>query len=81
MGPQEAPYSPPKAVRSEPVEDIRRAVEWMQRGRYTIQECERVIDTIIHDATHEIKDLDERLAAEKKLKRTAWRRLLEATKK
>jgi len=46
----------------------------------TIEECERELDAIIADATPNYSDIDRRLAVQKKLKRKAWRLLLEATR-
>lgn len=56
------------------------AVRRLQRGMCTIEECERELDAIIADATPNYSDIDRRLAVQKKLKRKAWRLLLEATR-
>ena len=56
------------------------AVRRLRRGMCTIEECERELDAIIEDATPNYSDIDRRLAVQKKLKRKAWRMLLEATR-
>ena len=56
------------------------AVRRLQRGMCTIEECERELDAIIADATPSYSDIDRRLVVQKKLKRKAWRMLLEATR-
>ena len=61
-------------------EDMALAVNRLKRGGYTIEECERVLNAIIAEATPDYSDIDRRLAVQKKLKRKAWRLLLEATK-
>ena len=61
-------------------ESMKLAVGWLQRGRYTIKECERTLNYLIDEETAGIEDIDERLKTEKKLKRKAWRMLLEATR-
>lgn len=61
-------------------ESMKQAVRRLQRGMCTIEECERELDAIIADATPNYSDIDRRLAVQKKLKRKAWRLLLEATR-
>ena len=61
-------------------ENMALAVKRLKRGSYTIEECERVLNEIIADATPDYSDIDRRLAVQRKLKRKAWRLLLEATK-
>ena len=61
-------------------ESMKQAVRRLQRGMFTIEECERELDAIIADATPNYSDIDRRLAVQKKLKRKAWRLLLEATR-
>jgi len=61
-------------------ESMKLAVRRLQRGMCTIEECERELDAIIADATPNYSDIDRRLAVQKKLKRKAWRLLLEATR-
>ena len=61
-------------------ENMALAVKRLKRGGYTIEECERVLNEIIADATPDYSDIDRRLAVQRKLKRKAWRLLLEATK-
>jgi len=61
-------------------ESMKLAVRRLQRGMCTIEECERELDAIIADATPNYSDIDRRLAVLKKLKRKAWRLLLEATR-
>ena len=61
-------------------ENMALAVKRLKRGHYTIEECERVLNEIIADATPDYSDIDRRLAVQRKLKRKAWRLLLEATK-
>lgn len=56
------------------------AVKRLKRGTCTIDECERVLDELIREATPDYSDIDRRLAVQKKLKRKKWRMLLEATK-
>ncbi len=61
-------------------DNMKLAVRRLQRGMCTIEECERELDAIIADATPNYSDIDRRLAVQKKLKRKAWRLLLEATR-
>ena len=61
-------------------ENMKLAVRRLQRGMCTSEECERELDAIIADATPNYSDIDRRLAVQKKLKRKAWRMLLEATR-
>ncbi len=61
-------------------DNMKLAVRRLQRGMCTIEECERKLDAIIADATPNYSDIDRRLAVQKKLKRKAWRMLLEATR-
>lgn len=61
-------------------DNMKQAVRRLQRGTFTIEECERCLDEIIKDATPDYSDIDRRLAVQKKLKRKAWRMLLEATR-
>ena len=61
-------------------DNMKLAVRRLQRGMCTIEECERELDAIIADATSNYSDIDRRLAVQKKLKRKAWRLLLEATR-
>jgi len=62
------------------VDSMKLAVRWLQRGRYTIKECERTLNYLIDEETAGIEDVDKRIETEKMLKRKAWRLLLEATK-
>ena len=62
-------------------DNMKLAVRRLQRGMCTIEECERELDAIIADATPNYSDIDRRLAVQKKLKRKAWRMLLEATRR
>ena len=59
---------------------MKQAVRRLQRGTCTIEECERDLNEIIKDATPDYSDIDRRLAVQRKLKRKAWRMLLEATR-
>lgn len=61
-------------------DNMKQAVRRLQRGPCTIEECERDLDEIIKDATPDYSDIDRRLAVQRKLKRKAWRMLLEATR-
>lgn len=61
-------------------DNMKLAVRRLQRGMCTIEECERELDAIIADATPNYSDIDRRLVVQKKLKRKAWRLLLEATR-
>ena len=59
---------------------MRRAVRRLQRGTSSIRECEAELDALIVGQTSSIEDIDERIEAERKLRRKAWRMLLEVTK-
>ncbi len=61
-------------------DNMKQAVRRLQRGKCTIEECERDLNEIIEDATPDYSDIDRRIAVHRKLKRKAWRMLLEATR-
>lgn len=62
-------------------DSMKQAVRRLQRGMCSIDECERDLNEIIEDATPDYSDIDRRLAVQRKLKRKAWRMLLEATRR
>lgn len=62
-------------------ESMKQAVRRLQRGMCTIAECEAELNCIIKRETIGMYDLDEIIEAERKLKRKAWRMLLEATRR
>ena len=62
------------------VESMKLAVRRLRRGTYSIVECETELARLIAEETGHIEDVDERIAAERKLKRRAWRMLLDATR-
>ena len=61
-------------------DNMKQAVRRLQRGKCTIEECERDLNEIIEDATPDYSDIDRRIAVHRKPKRKAWRMLLEATR-
>ena len=56
------------------------AVRRYRRGKHTLKECEYMIDLAISSEVRFIEDIDKRIDTERKLKRKAWRLLLEATR-
>lgn len=54
----------------------------LQRGTYSIHDCESLMNNEIAAAVRNMEGtVDERIQYERKLKRRMWRMLLEATKK
>ena len=53
------------------VESMKQAVRRLRRGTYSIVECETELARLIAEETGHIEDVDERIAAERKLKRRA----------
>ena len=66
-------------------ENLRKCARKLQRGMFTVYECEKAMDEAIMNGVLEMpnetaQQNDMRIAAVRKLKRKMWRMLLEATK-
>ena len=65
----------------EVIERLAVHVRHLQRGMYSIHECESLMENEITAAVRSCEGtIDERVEFERKLKRRMWRMLLEATK-
>lgn len=56
-------------------------IKQLQRGLYSIHDCESLLNNEIAAAVRDLEGtIDERIQYERKLKRRMWRMLLDATK-